>query len=62
VVTVAGTTTLVAGANNITLNSSNEAGACNDIVIGILDDEGGLLHYLMDSRRFRPADQSKRGA
>jgi hypothetical protein len=31
-------------------------------VIGILDDEGGLLHYLMDSRRFRPADQSKRGA
>ena len=42
--------------------SSNEAGACNDIVIGILDDEGGLLHYLMDSRRFRPADQSKRGA
>ena len=36
---------------------SPDAGACNDIVIGVLDDDGGLLHYMMDSRRFQPAPQ-----
>lgn len=35
--------------------SSPEGGARNDIVIGVLDDDDGLLHYIMDSRRFKPA-------
>ena len=31
-----------------------EAGARNDIVVGVLGDDGaGLQHFLMDSRRFR---------
>lgn len=32
-----------------------DAGARNDIVVGVIDDDGGLLHYVMDSRRFQHA-------
>lgn len=35
--------------------SSPEGGARNDIVIGVLDDDDSLLHYAMDSRRFKLA-------
>ena len=34
--------------------NSADAGARNDIVVGVLDDDGGLQHFLMDSRRFQP--------
>lgn len=37
--------------------NSADAGARNDIVVGVLDDDGGLLHFLMDSRRFKPVEQ-----
>ena len=29
-----------------------------DIVIGVLDDDGDLLTFLMDSRRFEPDEEA----
>jgi hypothetical protein len=33
-----------------------EAAARNDMAIAVLDENGELLHYLMDSRRFTKAE------
>lgn len=36
-------------------DGSPEAATRSDIVLAVLSDDGELLHYLMDSRRFEPA-------
>lgn len=38
---------------------SSESGARFDIVIGVLDDDGELLHFLADSRRFEKVEKTE---